>query len=236
MRYAVVDISDQLLVPPSDLTVYEGNAAQFSCLPDMTISRQQLISPTSNSSTTKHCKLNGPWIKDGCPLQESEQTVFLPDGGLLIRNVSYSSQEKHQFCCIFAVPGIMKGPFCAQLTVLRSSGVSQAPTIAVKPKDVTIQAGNNVVIPCVGKGVPSPHVSWYNPNGKEVKSKENCKVRVIEPGILIVEKAKPRNSGVYQCVVKAGSRQKVTNVTMNVSVIVSGDICIIACFLLLCLC
>ncbi|XP_062502437.1 neogenin-like isoform X2 [Corticium candelabrum] len=220
---------NQWLIPPSNITVYEGNAAYFYCLPNFTISRRGLITIMPNSTSHVYCGHGlGTWNRDRCQLQDSEQFHFLSDGSLLVRNVS-SSKNKYEFCCTVTTRYKRKrirgstnyivkrrgiGPKCAYLTVKQSSGVKRALNISVTPRNISVHARSDIFIPCIATGVPSPEVVWTNPDGNEVHVNGLAKGRleVIEPGVLKIRESRPSDSGVYRCVArnKHGQKKEVT--------------------------
>ena len=217
----VAVIREELLIPPTNLTVYEGNAAFFYCTPNMNIidiNQEQFRSWLQKQKISKSqegCSNQGLWNKEKCPLQESEELVFLPDNSLFIQNVTSSSPV--QFCCT------VKKPVCAYLNVLPSKGVRQPPTVALQPKNRTVKEGENIAIPCVVNGVPRPRVDWFKPSGKEVKRNKRHRVHALASNMLMINNASTRDSGVYRC----DASNTVGQVTMNVTVIVIGEVGII---------
>jgi hypothetical protein len=196
-------VKPELLIPPTNLTVYEGNPAYFYCTPETNVDLEQL-----EGNRFPGCTNGGRWNKDKCPLNESEEMLFPPDNSLFIKNATLSHPV--EFCCN------VKMPKCAYLNTVPSRGLTHTPTIALQPKTKTVETGETVVIPCIVKSVPRSEIDWLKPNGKQVKRKSQHRVSVLSDNMLVIKNALTRDSGVYHC--KASNT--VGQVTMNVTIIV----------------
>lgn len=207
--------------------MYEGNTAYFDCFPNTSIPLNDLLNK-SYWGAIQPISSGQPlaWIRnDGdkqSVLADSDEFVYLPNGGLLIPHVppwlsidEHRNTDEHgvswEFCCIvFNRPQI-----CGSLAVLPTDGINTTLTLAVEPFNLTLKVRETGVVPCVGAGVPSPTVTWYKPGGKTVNSGDG---NVGTSAVLIIRRSTVKDSGIYRCVVNNSKGW----IDRNISVVVSG--------------
>ncbi|XP_068200029.1 leucine-rich repeat neuronal protein 1 [Antennarius striatus] len=100
------------------------------------------------------------------------------------------------------------------------------------PSTVNISAGQPITLECWADADPTPQFYWVTPTGDKVSSEAMAapiiseegqgldrkrKLRVSEPGVLVIEHAEPSDAGVYTCVAwnMEGADTRTVSVTVD---------------------
>ncbi|KAG9354597.1 hypothetical protein JZ751_001310, partial [Albula glossodonta] len=63
------------------------------------------------------------------------------------------------------------------------------PQFSETPVDVTATIGENVTLPCVSRGVPSPVIAWHRKDGRQIpiRHNRNSGAMQLESGALLIQ-------------------------------------------------
>ncbi|XP_017332074.1 peroxidasin [Ictalurus punctatus] len=172
--YIIVQAVPQFTVTPQDQSVLEGQTVDFPC--EATGYPQPVIA----------------WTRSGSPLQVDGHHVVLFTGTLRISRVAPHDQGQYE-CQAVNVVGSVRA--AVQLNIQQRV----TPVFTNAPRDMTVESGNDVQIPCSAHGEPPPVITW-NKDGVQVT--ESGKFHINPDGYLGVNDVGLADGGRYECVAR----------------------------------
>ncbi|XP_038601048.1 LOW QUALITY PROTEIN: hemicentin-2 [Tachyglossus aculeatus] len=128
------------------------------------------------------------WIKDGLPMWGSANRRQLQNGSLAISRTVSDDAGRYQCVAENEVGTVEK-----VITLTLQS----APMFTVKPHDMAVKAGENVILPCRAAGEPAPTVEWVR-KGRPLR--EGRRLQVRPDGTLQIQAVEATDAGEYECV------------------------------------
>jgi len=92
---------------------------------------------------------------------------------------------------------------------------SVKPYFIREPDDVTVTAGNNVILVCEVGGDPTPTLMWHREDGKMPVGRTS-----VKDGELRIQEATPADEGVYVC----QAENKAGSISVGASLAVHGSL------------
>ncbi|XP_029111976.1 neogenin 1a isoform X4 [Scleropages formosus] len=137
------------------------------------------------------------WERNKEPLILDERLVQLPGAALVISNATEADAGLYR--CVVENVGPAKASEEAELQVLpEPEVVERKPVFLRQPQAVTRTAGENVLLPCVVMGYPTPSVRWML-GDKPVQDSEG-RLEVVGGGSLQIFNLTEKDAGIYSCV------------------------------------
>lgn len=106
-------------------------------------------------------------------------------------------------------------------SVLRSDDLSDkcAPTIVQLFNSSNVRkSGEDIVYDCRSVGIPTPKITWLDPNGSPITASTYHPRRVLLNGdSLIIRRAQPEDSGRYTCVAENEYGNSIVHTNLNVT-------------------
>ncbi|XP_055720413.1 peroxidasin isoform X2 [Salvelinus fontinalis] len=172
--HIIVQATPQFTVTPHDQLVLEGHTVDFTC--EASGYPQPVIA----------------WTRGGSPLPQDRRHLALSSGTLRITRVA--PQDEGQYECQAASPlGTVRT--AVQLNIQQRV----TPVFTNAPRDVTVESGTDVQIPCRAQGQPEPVLTW-NKDGIQVT--ESGKFHIAPEGFLEVKDVGLADGGRYECVAR----------------------------------
>uniref|UniRef100_F6QD70 Hemicentin 2 n=1 Tax=Ornithorhynchus anatinus TaxID=9258 RepID=F6QD70_ORNAN len=128
------------------------------------------------------------WIKDGLPVWGSANRRQLRNGSLAISRTVSDDAGRYQ-CVAENEVGVVERVITLTL--------QSAPMFTVKPQDVVVKAGEDVVLPCQAAGEPAPTVEWAR-KGRPLR--EGGRLQVRPDATLQIRAVEVDDAGEYECV------------------------------------
>ncbi|KAL8595530.1 hypothetical protein ACOMHN_000738 [Nucella lapillus] len=201
----VAGIARNFTKEPSSVVTYVGGSARFDCsikaIPPATI----------------------VWQRDNEQLTvDDHKFVQLPSGALQIHNVSGSDEGSYR--CMAAqnfnhlpdeVTNIKwKWSQQARLRVLLRPGSGLELQLLAAPNNTTAMAGETVILECLANGIPAPGIHWRRRGDHRALSEDRH--QMFGGGNLMILNVRPKDAGVYQCVLVQGLLKQHHEATLNV--------------------
>ncbi|KAM9570917.1 peroxidasin-like isoform 1-T2 [Salvelinus alpinus] len=172
--HIIVQATPQFTVTPHDQLVLEGHTVDFTC--EASGYPQPVIA----------------WTRGGSPLPQDRRHLALSSGTLRITRVA--PQDEGQYECQAVSPlGTVRT--AVQLNIQQRV----TPVFTNAPRDVTVESGTDVQIPCRAQGQPEPVLTW-NKDGIQVT--ESGKFHIAPEGFLEVKDVGLADGGRYECVAR----------------------------------
>ncbi|XP_027696149.1 peroxidasin homolog isoform X2 [Vombatus ursinus] len=172
--YIIVQAVPHFTVTPQDRVVIEGHTVDFQC------EAQGYPQPVI------------AWTKGGSQLSVDRRHLVLSSGTLRISGVALHDQGQYE-CQAVNIVGSQR--VAVHLTVQPRV----TPVFASVPRDMTVEVGTNVQIPCSSQGEPMPVITW-NKDGVQVT--ESGKFHISSEGFLTINDVGPADEGRYECVAR----------------------------------
>ncbi|XP_033874603.3 peroxidasin-like isoform X1 [Acipenser ruthenus] len=172
--YIIVQAMPQFTVIPEDQVVVEGHTVDLTC------------------EAQGYPRPEIAWTRGGSPLPTDRRRVVLSTGTLRIARVAPHDQGQYECQAINIVGSVRTA---VQLTVQHRV----TPVFTSAPRDLTVESGSDVQIPCSAQGEPEPVVTW-NKDGVQVT--ESGKFHVSPEGFLAIRDVGPADQGRYECVAR----------------------------------
>ncbi|MGH0149173.1 UNVERIFIED_CONTAM: hypothetical protein FKN15_062838, partial [Acipenser sinensis] len=172
--YIIVQATPQFTVIPEDQVVVEGHTVDLTC------------------EAQGYPRPEIAWTRGGSPLPTDRRHVVLSTGTLRIASVAPHDQGQYECLAINIVGSVRTA---VQLTVQHRV----TPVFTSAPRDLTVESGSDVQIPCSAQGEPEPVVTW-NKDGVQVT--ESGKFHVSPEGFLAIRDVGPADQGRYECVAR----------------------------------
>ncbi|XP_024909221.1 hemicentin-1-like [Cynoglossus semilaevis] len=180
-----------------------GTASQsvtlvFTELPRITV-LQQVVLVSVGGDAVLECQASGAppplihWYKG--ELEVGSAPFFHQDpqrGTLQIQGVQEVDAGQYR-CVASSSAGTTAGRVTLQ--------VGSAPIFSEAPVDVAASIGENVTLPCVARGFPSPTVTWLRADGTRVPEGTDgySRIRQLEDGHLSINGVWLDDGGLYVC-------------------------------------
>ncbi|KAF7704641.1 peroxidasin [Silurus meridionalis] len=188
--YIIVQAVPQFTVTPQDKSVLEGHTVDFPC--EATGYPQPFIT----------------WTRNGSPLQVDGRHVVLSTGTLRISRVAPHDQGQYECQAVNPVSSVRAA---VQLNIQQRV----TPEFTNTPRDMTVESGSDVQIPCSAHGEPTPVITW-NKDGVQVT--ESGKFHINPDGYLVVNDVGPADGGLYECVARNSIGQSYARMVLTVQV------------------
>ncbi|XP_042186048.1 peroxidasin homolog isoform X2 [Oncorhynchus tshawytscha] len=172
--HIIVQATPQFTVTPQDQSVLDGHTVDFTC--EASGYPQPVIA----------------WTRGGSPLPQDRRHLVLSTGTLRIARVA--THDEGQYECQAVSPlGTVR------TTVQLNIQQRVTPVFTNAPRDVTVESGTDVQIPCRAQGQPEPVLTW-NKDGVQVT--ESGKFHIAPEGFLEVKDVGLADGGRYECVAR----------------------------------
>uniref|UniRef100_A0A669BZZ4 Peroxidasin n=1 Tax=Oreochromis niloticus TaxID=8128 RepID=A0A669BZZ4_ORENI len=188
--HIIVQAIPQFTVAPQDQLALEGHTVDFPC--EATGYPQPVIA----------------WTRGGSPLPSDRRHVILPSGTLRITRVA--AHDEGQYECQ-AVSPVGTTRTAVQLSIQQRV----TPVFTNAPRDLTVESGQDVQIPCSAQGQPQPVLTW-NKDGVQVT--ESGKFHISPEGYLEVKDVGTADAGRYECVARNPIGYQVASMVLTVTV------------------
>ncbi|GAA6099393.1 hemicentin-1 isoform X2 [Tachysurus ichikawai] len=164
-------------------------------VPPVITSNTKSYTVAVDGSVTLQCQTEGyptplvSWYKDGKPLSESVRHRVLSSGSLHL---------------VFAQPGDTGLYTCTAANVAGSLRLEMSVTVLIPPTirrsepELWVVENNRAMLSCAAEGVPQPVLSWEK-EGITLTDPTGA-YSILSSGELVLENAKPEDSGSYTCV------------------------------------
>ncbi|XP_027629631.1 peroxidasin homolog isoform X1 [Tupaia chinensis] len=186
----IVQALPQFTVTPQDRVVIEGQTVDFQC------EAQGYPQPVI------------AWTKGGSQLSVDRRHLVLSSGTLRISAVALHDQGQYE-CQAVNIIGSRK--VVAHLTVQPRV----TPVFASVPRDLTVEVGTNVQLPCSSQGEPEPTITW-NKDGVQVT--ESGKFHISPEGFLTINDVGSADAGRYECVARSSIGYAAVSMVLSVDV------------------
>uniref|UniRef100_A0A7N8X7U1 Peroxidasin n=1 Tax=Mastacembelus armatus TaxID=205130 RepID=A0A7N8X7U1_9TELE len=187
--YIIVQATPQFTVTPQDQSVLEGHTVDFPC--EATGYPQPVIA----------------WTRGGSPLPLDRRHVVLSSGVLRITRVAPHDEGQYECQAVSPVGTVRTA---VQLSIQQRV----TPVFTNAPRDLTVESGQDVQIPCSAQGQPQPVLTW-NKDGVQVT--ESGKFH-ISPESLEVKDVGTADAGRYECVARNPIGYQVASMVLTVTV------------------
>ncbi|XP_014065781.1 peroxidasin isoform X2 [Salmo salar] len=172
--HIIVQATPQFTVTPQDQSVLEGHTVDFTC--EASGYPQPVIA----------------WTRGGSPLPQDRRHLVLSSGTLRIARVAPHDEGQYE-CQAVSPLGTVRT--AVQLNIQQRV----TPVFTNAPRDVTVESGTDVQIPCRAQGQPEPVLTW-NKDGIQVT--ESGKFHIAPEGFLEVKDVGLADGGRYECVAR----------------------------------
>ncbi|XP_017287235.1 peroxidasin isoform X2 [Kryptolebias marmoratus] len=180
----------QFTVTPQDQSVLESHTVDFPC--EASGNPQPVI----------------VWTRGGSPLPSDRRHVVLSSGTLHITRVAAHDEGLYECQAVNAVGTVRAA---VQLSIEQRV----TPVFTNAPRDQTVEAGQDVQIPCRAQGQPRPVLTW-NKDGVQVT--ESGKFHISPEGYLEVKDVGTADGGRYECVARNLIGYQVASMVLTVTV------------------
>ncbi|XP_028827112.1 peroxidasin [Denticeps clupeoides] len=188
--YIIVQAVPQFTVTPQDQSVVEGHTVDFSC--EATGYPQPVIA----------------WTRGGSPLPGDRRHVVLSTGTLRISRVAPHDQGQYECQAVSPVGTVTAA---VQLNIQQRV----TPVFTNAPRDVTVDVGTDVQIPCSAQGEPEPIITWHKDS---VQVTESGKFHINPDGYLEVHDVGPADEGRYECIARNSIGYSSASMVLRVNV------------------
>ncbi|XP_057200052.1 peroxidasin homolog isoform X1 [Triplophysa rosa] len=188
--YIIVQARPQITVTPRDQSVLEGHTVDFPC--EASGYPQPVIA----------------WTRGGSPLPNERRHVILSTGSLRISRVALHDQGQYE-CQAVSPVGTARA--AVQLNVLQTV----TPVFTNAPRDLTVESGSDVQIPCSAQGEPTPILTWSKDG---VQITESGKFHINPEGYLEVHDVGLADGGRYECVARNSIGYSSSSMVLTVQV------------------
>uniref|UniRef100_A0A8C5HXK5 Ig-like domain-containing protein n=1 Tax=Gouania willdenowi TaxID=441366 RepID=A0A8C5HXK5_GOUWI len=188
--FIIVQAIPQFTVTPQDQSILEGLTVDFPC--EATGYPQPVIA----------------WTRGGSPLPLDRRHVVLSTGTLRIARVA--AHDEGQYECQAA----------SAVGTARTAVQLITPVFTNAPRDLTVESGQDVQIPCSAQGQPQPVLTW-NKDGVQVT--ESGKFHISSEGYLEVKDVGSADGGRYECVARNPIGYQVASMVLTVTISREGD-------------
>ncbi|KAJ7988928.1 hypothetical protein DPEC_G00314270 [Dallia pectoralis] len=171
--YIIVQATPRFTTTPQDQSVLEGHTVDFPC--EASGYPQPVIA----------------WTRGGSPLPQDRRHLVLSTGTLRITHVAPHDEGQYECQAVSQVGAVR---FAVQLNIQHRV----TPVFTNAPRDLTVESGTDVQIPCAAQGQPEPVLTWSK-DGVQVT--ESGKF-LIAPEGLEVKDVGLADGGRYECIAR----------------------------------
>ncbi|XP_024116962.1 peroxidasin isoform X3 [Oryzias melastigma] len=188
--FIIVQATPQFTVTPQDQTVLESHTVEFPC--EANGYPQPVIA----------------WTRGGSPLPLDRRHVILSSGTLRITRVVAHDEGQYECQAVSAVGTVRTS---VQLRIEQRV----TPVFTNAPRDLTVESGQDVRIPCRAQGQPEPVLTW-NKDGIQVT--ESGKFHISPEGYLEVRDVGTADAGRYECTARNPIGYQAAGMVLTVTV------------------
>uniref|UniRef100_A0AAV2JCT5 Peroxidase n=1 Tax=Knipowitschia caucasica TaxID=637954 RepID=A0AAV2JCT5_KNICA len=184
--HIIVQATPQFSVRPQDQSVLEGHTVDFPC--EAAGYPQPVIA----------------WTRAGSALPTDRRHTVLSSGTLRISRVAAHDEGQYECQAVSPVGTVLTS---VQLSI-QQRGFPEA-------RDLTVESGQDVQIPCSAQGQPRPVLTW-NKDGVQVT--ESGKFHISADGFLEVSDVGTADAGRYECIARNSIGYQVASMVLTVTV------------------
>uniref|UniRef100_H3CS91 Peroxidasin n=1 Tax=Tetraodon nigroviridis TaxID=99883 RepID=H3CS91_TETNG len=188
--HIIVQAIPHFTVKPQDQSVLEGQTVDFLC--EASGYPQPVIA----------------WTRGGSPLPLDRRHVVLSSGALRITRVEAHDEGEYECQAVSPVGTVRTS---AQLNIQQRV----TPVFTNTPKDLEVESGEDVHIPCKAEGQPEPVITW---NKIAFYITESGKFHISPDGYLEVDVG-TADAGRYECVARNPIGYRVASMVLTVTVL-----------------
>uniref|UniRef100_A0A674NMP3 Peroxidasin n=1 Tax=Takifugu rubripes TaxID=31033 RepID=A0A674NMP3_TAKRU len=191
--YIIVQAIPQFTLTPQDQSVLEGHTVDFPC--EASGYPQPVIA----------------WTRRGSPLPLDHRHV-VSSGALRITSVEAHDEGEYECQAISPVGNVR---IAVQLSI-QPPALKVRPVFTNTPRDLEVESGKDIHIPCKAKGQPEPVITW-NKDGVQVT--ESGKFHISPDGYLEVKDVGKADAGRYECVARNPIGYQLASMVLTVTVL-----------------
>ncbi|XP_074152357.1 neogenin isoform X8 [Sminthopsis crassicaudata] len=169
---------------PESSSVYAGNSAVLSC--------------EVNADLVPFVR----WEQDRQPLVLDDRVMKLPNGALVISNVTEGDGGLYR--CIIESGGPPKYSEEAELKVLPDPDIPSSLVFLSQPSPLIKVIGQSAILPCVASGVPTPVIRWTK-NEETLNPESSERLMLLAGSNLEVSDLTEEDAGTYACIADNGN-------------------------------
>ncbi|XP_031812520.1 neogenin isoform X10 [Sarcophilus harrisii] len=169
---------------PESSSVYAGNSAVLSC--------------EVNTDLVPFVR----WEQDRQPLVLDDRVMKLPNGALVISNVTEGDGGLYR--CIIESGGPPKYSEEAELKVLPDPEIPSSLVFLSQPSPLIKVIGQSAILPCVASGVPTPVIRWTK-NDEILNPESSERLMLLAGSNLEVSDLTEEDAGTYACIADNGN-------------------------------
>ncbi|XP_007478277.2 neogenin isoform X1 [Monodelphis domestica] len=160
------------------------------------------------NSAVLNCEVNADliqfvrWEKDRQPLVLDDRVIKLPNGALVISNVT--ERDGGLYRCIIESGGPPKYSEEAELKVLPDLESPSNLVFLSQPSPLTRVIGQSAVLPCIASGVPIPVIRWTR-NEEALSPESSERLMLLAGSNLEISDLTEEDAGTYACVADNGN-------------------------------
>ncbi|XP_001920501.5 hemicentin-1 [Danio rerio] len=178
---------------------------------------QQMVMVVAGEDASLECQASGT----------PSPIVKWQKGDLDLGTAPFAEQDVHRGTLqIRGVQELDSGDYtCVASNIAGSSSavvvlqVGAAPTFSESPVDITASVGDNITLPCIARGFPTPSLIWRRQDGRPIfgKSSGHVGTSQLPSGALQIQSVWVDDEGVYLCEAKNqfGSIKALARVTVT---------------------
>uniref|UniRef100_A0A7N9IAM4 Neogenin n=1 Tax=Macaca fascicularis TaxID=9541 RepID=A0A7N9IAM4_MACFA len=169
---------------PEPSSVYAGNSAILNC--------------EVNADLVPFVR----WEQNRHPLLLDDRVIKLPSGMLVISNATEGDGGLYR--CIVESGGPPKYSDEVELKVLPDTEVTSDLVFLKQPSPLVRVIGQDVVLPCVASGLPTPTIKWMK-NEEALDTESSERLVLLAGGSLEISDVTEDDAGTYFCIADNGN-------------------------------
>ncbi|XP_009003465.3 neogenin isoform X16 [Callithrix jacchus] len=169
---------------PEPSSVYAGNSAILNC--------------EVNADLVPFVR----WEQNRQPLLLDDRVIKLPSGTLVISNATEGDSGLYR--CVVESGGPPKYSDEAELKVLPDPEVTSHLVFLKQPSPLVRVIGQDVVLPCVASGLPTPAIKWMK-NEEALDTESSERLVLLSGGSLEISDVTEDDAGTYFCIADNGN-------------------------------
>ncbi|XP_032100655.1 neogenin isoform X10 [Sapajus apella] len=169
---------------PEPSSVYAGNSAILNC--------------EVNADLVPFVR----WEQNRQPLLLDDRVIKLPGGTLVISNATEGDGGLYR--CVLESGGPPKYSDEAELKILPDPEVTSNLVFLKQPSPLVRVIGQDVVLPCVASGLPTPAIKWMK-NEEALDTESSERLVLLSGGSLEISDVTEDDAGTYFCIADNGN-------------------------------
>ncbi|XP_011828295.1 PREDICTED: neogenin-like, partial [Mandrillus leucophaeus] len=169
---------------PEPSSVYAGNSAILNC--------------EVNADLVPFVR----WEQNRHPLLLDDRVIKLPSGMLVISNATEGDGGLYR--CVVESGGPPKYSDEVELKVLPDTEVTSDLVFLKQPSPLVRVIGQDVVLPCVASGLPTPTIKWMK-NEEALDTESSERLVLLAGGSLEISDVTEDDAGTYFCIADNGN-------------------------------